>query len=258
MKTIASLDFEVVDIAAVPTLFDHIRTIDPPPNQAKRLATLVSDLGLDVNSVISVLWAPDAWDDLDELRRRSVIAADAAAAVEAKSWIVEAGVWRPSETRTVAIERFKRTIAMQYGVASERSLRLVVEAPHGGTLAEDYDGMVEILGAAADVGAEVGLDVDLRPALTCGVPTVQILDVYFDVLAHIAVADAVSSGAGFVKLGDGEVDVRAAVNALMEKGYDGDLMLELELGDRLVDERITLIEHDRNYLRNLVAEASVL
>lgn len=252
LRTLADLGFEVVDLAAVSTLFDHIQTIDPPRDQPDRFAKLVSELGLEVNGVPTVVWIPDALDDLAELRRRSVVAADVAAAVEARCWIVDAGIHPEGQDRSAVLDRFKRTVAMQHELAVARGLRLVVEAPHGGTLADQFSGIADVVDAALDVGADVGLDFDSRPVHNCGAPYAQVISQYSDRIAHVAVADTRGRGKGHASIGDGHIDFHSFLGELKAAGWDGDLMLELEPGGSVVNDRIALIQRDRDRLSGIL------
>lgn len=254
LRNLAELGFEVVDIAAVSTLFDHIQTIDPPRDQPDRFAKLVSELGLEVNGVPTVVWIPDALDDVDELRRRSRAAADVAAAVEARCWIVDAGIHPDGQERSTVLDRFKRTIEMQNELAVERGLRLVVEAPHGRTLADQFGGIADVIDAASDIGADVGLDLDSRPVHNCGASYAQVISQYIDRVAHVAVADTRGPGRGHASIGNGLIDFRSFIGELKAAGFDGDLMLELEPGGDSVDERTALIERDRDQLAAILHE----
>lgn len=254
VRTLARLGFQVIDIAAVPTVFEHIRVVDSPPDQPERFAALVEELDLEVNAVPTVVWLPDALDDLAELRRRLTVAADVAAAVGAKCWIVDAG--QPvGEDRAAGLDRLKRTVAVQHELAVERGLRLAVEAPHAGTLAERYEGIADVLRVVTDVDADIALDLDTSHLHNCGAPAETVIAEHAHRIAHVAIRDTVAPHQWDMRLGEGNVDFPTIIRQLDSVGFDGDLMIELEpSGNVGLAERIERIVHAREYLTNILGE----
>jgi sugar phosphate isomerase/epimerase len=252
LRTLAALGFEVVDIAAVPTAFDHILVVDPPADQPERFAALVHQLGLEVNGVPTVTWGPDKRDDLEELRRRCTAAADVAVAVGAKAWTVDAGAPVGGD-RAAGLERFKRTLEMQKELAEERGLRLTVEAPHKGTLAQEYEGVADVVAVGEELGADLWLALDTSHIHNSGAPARRAIADAAGKIGHVAIRDTVGPGQMGMRLGEGHVDVAGFVEELRASGFDGDLMLELEPHDVTVEERIELIEHGRAYLEEILA-----
>jgi sugar phosphate isomerase/epimerase len=253
LERIAELGFRVVDLAAVPGVFDHVRLIAPSPGEAGRVADLVRGHDFEVAGLQSMPWLPDAIDDPEELRRRYEVAADVAVAVHARAWIVDAN--RPAgddpSGRRKGLERFKRTITMAAELADARGLRLGVEAPHSGTLAETLPQTLELL-EVADL-PQLGIDADTSHLLRSGATTAEILDALGHRVIHVALRDVHRSG-GWCTPGDGEFDFAEFFRLLRETDYEGDAMLELEPSERhaSADARASEAARGRRFLESLV------
>lgn len=258
LERIHRLGFAVVDIAAVPGVFNHVEIIRRPVGEVERIAKLVHDRGFEVAGLQSVPWHPDAIDDPDELKRRCTMAADVAKAIGASAWIVDAN--RPDADghagRLKGLNRFKRTISMASELAEERGLRLGVEAPHRGTLAETLPQVVELL-EAADI-PNLGIDLDTSHMLNAEASTAEILDVLGKRVIHLALRDGYRGGA-FCTPGDGDFDFAEFLSLLAAAGYSGDATLELEptREDASADDRANEAVRARDYLLPLAAAAGL-
>jgi sugar phosphate isomerase/epimerase len=255
LRRIAELGFTVVDVAAVPRFFEHVNLVDPPAGEVDRVAKLVHDHGFEVAGLQSVPWVPDALDDPDELRRRYTVAADAAVAVGARAWVVDAGSQAGIAERREGFDRFRRTIAMAAGLAEERGLRLAIEAPHKGTLAETLPQVLELLDVSGVPG--LGIDLDTSHVLNSGSSTKEMLDALGGRIAHVALRDG-HRGAGFCTPGDGEFDFAEFFDLLAATGYTGDATLELEPArEASADDRARDVARARTFLQPLVARAGL-
>jgi sugar phosphate isomerase/epimerase len=236
LARIADLDFTVIDLAAVRGVFDHVR-LDSGADEVTRVGRLVSRYGFEVAGLQTVPWVPDAIDDYAELHRRYTVAADIAQMVGARAWVVDANRSDPGESgRATALDRFKRTITMAAELAWERGLRLGIEAPHRGTLAETISDAVALLDLA-DL-PQLGIDFDTSHALNASASTVAALDALGPRIIHVAIRDA-RRGGGFCTPGDGDFDFAEFFRLLPATGYVGDVTLELEPAEPTVsaDER---------------------
>lgn len=254
LARIGSLGFEVVDVAAVPLFFEHIRLADPPPHQSAHLRERLDALGLEVNAVPTVAWIPDALDDADELGRRLRTAAEVAAAIGAHTWIVDAGKPGPEGDRGTGLERLRATIGLQAEIAADHGLTLAVEAPHAGTLGETWTDALEVIDvAAAAAGTDVAVDVDTSHVHNSGVSWDELGRTLTGRIAHVALRD--TGGVGQPRtLGEGDVDFAAALEAVRRAGFEGDVMLELEpSGARSADERTADVARARDFLSPLVS-----
>jgi sugar phosphate isomerase/epimerase len=254
LERIADLGFTVIDVSAIPGVFDHVQLINPPAGEIEHAAKLVRAHGFIVAGLQSVPWHPDALDDPSELRRRYTVAADIAQAVGARAWIVDANRPEPGGPagRAKGLERFKRTIAMAAELASERGLCLAVEAPHRGTLAENLSQVLELL-EVSDI-PELGIDVDTSHVLKAGAPTAEVLEAIGHRIVHVALRDGQQDGADLTP-GDGDFDFAEFFALLSDTGYDGDATLELEpaLANATADDCAREAVRARNYLRQLSA-----
>ncbi|WP_084469783.1 sugar phosphate isomerase/epimerase family protein [Jiangella gansuensis] len=253
LQRIADLGFSVVDLAAAPSYFEHIRLVDPPAGQAEVVAGLVQAHGLEVAGFISVPWVPDAIDDAEELRRRYVVAADAALAVGASAWIVDANVPASDDShgRAVSLARFKRTITMAAELAAARGLRLGIEAPHSGTLAASLPEVIELLDAAGL--PDLGIGLDTCHIFNSGASTADMLSAIGGRVVHVALRDAHADGRSCTP-GDGAFDFDEFFQLLRQVGYTGDATLELEPPNpnASADERASEARRGRDYVERLL------
>ncbi|WP_020673066.1 sugar phosphate isomerase/epimerase family protein [Amycolatopsis nigrescens] len=253
---IAELGFTVVDLAAVPGLFDHVRLVDPPPGELERVANSVRAHGFSVAGLQSVPGRLRTTDDPAELRRRYTLAADAAQAVGASAWVVDAGSPDPDGDagRARGMDRFKAATSLAAELADQRGLRLGVEAPHHGTLAETLPEVLELL-EQADL-PQLGVDLDTSHLLASGASTGEILDAVGSRVCHVALRDA-ERGGGFCTPGDGDFDFAEFFTLLAEADYDGDVTLELEPArpDASADDRAREALRARRHLAPLVGPA---
>lgn len=251
LREISALQFEHVDIAAVPKVFDHIKLTEPAQEQIIALSHIVDKLGLSVNGIPTVAWAPDQIDDYYEVKRRSIVAADIASALRAKSWIVDAG--RDSaEGRSRGLKRFRDTIAMQYEIAAERELRLLLEAPHVGTLADTFNEVAEVIDIASDAGVEFGLDLDTSHVHNSGVSISTMIARYGNIIEHVAIRDTKGRNTSPVPVGHGYVDFSSLVDGLRSVDFSGPLILEFEFSDTDLTDRIEFIKLGRDYIQNVI------
>ncbi|WP_165368322.1 sugar phosphate isomerase/epimerase family protein [Phytoactinopolyspora endophytica] len=254
LQRIADLGFTVIDIAAVPGHFDHVNLLNPAVDEVERIAASVHRHSFDVAGVQSVPWLPDAIDDPDELRRRYTVVANVAQAVGARAWVVDAGSAQVGqvEGRDEALSRFKRTITMAAELADQRGLRLGIEAPHAGTLAETLPEVVELLDFV-DL-PELGVDLDTSHMFSSAASTSELVNEVGHRVAHVALRDASYDG-GFGVPGDGDFDFLDFFAALAKAGYTGDAMLELEPSrqDASADDRAMDAARAREYLESLLA-----
>lgn len=257
LQRIADLGFDVIDLAAVPSFIDHVQLIDPPAGHADRLAALVDRHGFEVAALQSVPWLPDALDHPAELRRRYTVAADVAQAVGARAWIVDAGKAHQGadeSARAAGLDRFTRTITMAAELAEARGLRLGVEAPHIGTLAQTLPETLELLDVA-DL-PRLGVDLDTSHLLSSGAATADVLDALGPRVVHVALRDGRRDGP-FCTPGDGDFDFGEFFRLLDGTGYTGDATLELEPArpDASAEDRATEAERARRYLAPLLTTA---
>src|SRR6202042_2768789 len=120
--------------------------------------------------------------------------------------------------RGADIARWKAMIDNAFALTSAAGVTLTVEAPHTGTLAERFDEVQELV-AAMDNRA-IRLDYDNSHVARSGTSTE-------DRLEKVALRDIDANGA-FCRPGTGQVDFGGVFAALRRRGYDGDLVIELE------------------------------
>lgn len=253
LRRIAELGFDVVDVAAVPSYPEQGELVAPAARHIDRLAGLVQRHGFDVAGLQSAPWVPDFPDDPDEFRRRYTMAADVAATVGARVWIVDANVGiGAGPDRAAGLDRFKRATAVAAELADSRGLQLAVEVPHGGSLGESLPEIVELFDASEL--PQLGIDLDTSHVLNCGASTREVLAALGDRVVHVALRDGRRGGGPFLTPGDGDFDFAEFFPLLSDAGYTGDVMLELEPPDEdaSADARATEAIRARNHLTPLL------
>lgn len=254
-QTIADLGFTVVDVAAVPKIFEHVQLVDPPEGHVEHVASLVEKFGFTVSGLQSVPWIPDALDNPDELKKRYTIAADAAVAVKASCWIVDSNACPPEDQggRQKGLDRWKRTIDMAGELAKDRGLRLGIEAPHAGTLAETVPQALELLELSGN--PELGIDYDCSHIVGADCSVEDSIAALGDRIVHIAIRDGVGPRQ-FRQPGEGVYDFHALIRELRRIDYKGDLTLELEPPQgATIEDRVRNAEQGKVFMEKVLAEA---
>jgi sugar phosphate isomerase/epimerase len=138
-----------------------------------------------------------------------------------------------------------------FALTSAAGVTLTVEAPHTGTLAERFDEVKELL-AELDNPA-IRLDYDTSHVARSGTSTEVSLAIIGDRLEKVALRDIDADGE-FCRPGTGRVDFGGVLAALRRRGYDGDLVIELETeGIEDVAGQRREIELTKAYVEDLLA-----
>jgi sugar phosphate isomerase/epimerase len=256
LDRIATLGMRVIDLGAVPGWCDHVSLTAPALRNAQQLAELVKRYGLEVAAVQAVPWHPDAIDDAAEIHQRYVAAVEAARAVNAGALLVDPGMGS-DVGRAKGIDRFKRTIAIAAELALESGVRLAIEAPNHGTLAETLPQTLELLEQAAI--PDLGVDLDTRHLLASDASSSDVLDALADRIVHVACRDGVRGAPESCTPGDGQFDFAEFFHLLRAAGYEEAITLELipSNADMHPDDRTRETARARDYIETLIAEAGL-
>ena len=253
VETIAGLGFPAMDLVGIPSVPDpHLDLVHRDPAELGRLRHIVDACGLQVATVVAVPGdGLEQWDPAEvDARVRWAIAA--CNALGAPLLVLDAG--SPDAgggERQRAIALWKAMIDAAADGTAAAGVRLAVEAPHTGTLAERFDEVDELLRAIAR--PEVGLDYDTSHVHRSGTSTEESLERVGDRLVKVALRDVDAAGE-FCAPGTGEVDFARLLTLLKRRQFDGDLVIELETpGVTAATEQQREIEMTRLFVEDILA-----
>ena len=254
IRTIGELGFPALDLVGIPTLPPpHLDVVTRDPAELTKLARLVEDAGLEVATVVALPTDGMEHWDVEEIDARVAWAVRACGPLACGLVVIDAGNPPVSEgvDRPAAIARWKAMVDNAFELTSSAGVSLAVEAPHTGTLAERYDEVQELL-AALDI-PEVGIDYDTSHVHRSGTSTDESLELVGDRIVKVALRDVDADGE-FCTPGTGLVDFNHVLRALSERGYAGDLVIELETpGIEDVAGQKREIERARAYIEEILA-----
>jgi sugar phosphate isomerase/epimerase len=251
LSSIRRAGFTSVDLAAIYEIAAHVDVIGRPAGQAEALASAVETNGLSVDALVCVPWYPDALEDFSELERRYRALVEIASAVHASTVIVDANTRTPGESRTHALDRFKRATDLLAGITAHLQLSVAVEVPHGFTLAQTLEESLEVLEFADN--PELRVDYDTSHVWNSGADVAESVSALGDRIAHVALRDVLGPDR-YGPPGAGSFDFVALVAELARVGYSGPLTLELEPRDDLpMRERARDAIRGRDYMESVIA-----
>lgn len=251
---IAELGFPALDLVGIPSFpIPHVDVARRDGKEISRLKNAANRAGIEVASIVTVPSdGLDRWD-ADEIDARAAWAVRVAEGLGASRVVLDAGNPVPGEQieRRDALGRWRVMFSRAFEAASAADISLAVEAPHTGTLAEHYDQVVELLEVLAI--PEVGLDYDSSHVFRSGTSLEESLEITGDRLVKVALRD-VDDSDEFARPGQGRVDFLGLFGLLSARGYDGDLVIELETpGIEDPRDQRREIELSREYVESLLA-----
>lgn len=225
LDRIAKSGVRTIDLAAIATFCPHVDPLSISDAELGRVGDLLERHGLRVASMNA--WSLTHLNDEGGLERGYVEAAlRLAPAVRAPvvtvqpGRTVEDGEWRASASVVAAELEELGAIARELGV------ELAIEAPHKGTLADDFGracALIEMLDPEL-----VHVCLDSSHVLNGGGTIADALERYGERIRHVHLRDY-RDGSILVTPGDGVIDFGALVAGLEGLGYGGAYVIELEL-----------------------------
>jgi sugar phosphate isomerase/epimerase len=251
---VAELGFPAIDLVGIPTLPpSHVDYAGRDPGTLQALVEAVGHAGIEVATIVAIPTdGLDHWD-ATEIDARVAWAVRACEALQCRRLVLDAGN-PPADghiERSADIARWKAMIDAAFVLTSAAGVTLTVEAPHTGTLAERFDEVQELV-AALDNPA-IRLDYDTSHVARSATSTDDGLEVVGDRLEKVALRDVDADGE-FCRPGTGRVDFAHVFARLRERGYTGDLVIELETeGIEDVAGQRREIELTKAYVEGLLA-----
>jgi sugar phosphate isomerase/epimerase len=254
IRIVAELGFPAIDLVGIPTLPpSHVDYAGRDPATLQALVDTVGREGIEVATIVAIPTdGLDHWDTA-EIDARVAWAISACEALSCGRLVLDAGN-PPADghiERTADIARWKAMIDAAFALTSAAGVTLTVEAPHTGTLAERFNEVQELV-AALDNPA-IRLDYDTSHVARSGTSTDDSLAIVGDRLEKVALRDVDADGE-FCRPGTGRVDFAHVFAALRQRGYTGDLVIELETeGIEDVTGQRREIELTKAYVEGLLA-----
>jgi sugar phosphate isomerase/epimerase len=254
IATIADLGFPALDLVGIPSFpTPHVDVVRRDAEELLRLRGAAKAARIEVASIVTVPSdGLDLWD-ANEIDARAGWAANVADALGAQRVVLDAGNPIPGErvARRDAVERWRAMFDSAFEKTCAAGVALALEAPHTGTLAERYDEVKELLEALGNPA--VGIDYDTSHVYRSGSSLEDSLEITGDRLVKVALRD-IDTGNEFARPGSGLVDFPRLFELLAARGYDGDLVIELETpGIEDPRDQRREIELAREYVEGLLA-----
>jgi sugar phosphate isomerase/epimerase len=250
---IAAEGFQTIDLGVIAKFCPHVNPVGLAPDDRRRLADEVAARGLSVSACnawsLTALNRPEGPDEEVAFLRASL---QLAAALGCYALSMQPG--RKAED-AVWLEQ-ARLVAGHVNelgaFARDLGVRLAVEAPHKGTLAERFDQALALLELVnPDL---VGVALDTSHIRNSGMALAEALAAYGDRVCHVHLRDF-RDGSILVTPGDGDIDFGVFFKAMIERDYPGDFNLELEYRDATAEHTRAELQRAASHLRPLLAQA---
>jgi len=225
---IAADGFKTIDLGVIARFCPHVDPTKTTRDDHKRIADQIGARGLRVSSInawsLTALNRPEGPDEELAWLRASIKLASALG-----GYAISVQPGRKAETEWNAQAKFVAHHINELGkFARDLGIRLAVEAPHKGTLAETFSQALEFL-EMIDPDL-VGVALDTSHIHNGGSNLLKAVEVYGDRVCHVHVRDF-KDGNILTTPGDGECDFAGFFKAIKARGYHGDFNLELEYRD---------------------------
>lgn len=247
LERIAASGLQTIDLAAIASFCPHVDPLNASNSEHARVRDLLAERELRVASINA--WSLTHLNDEGSVEREYLEAAlRLASVVRAPVVTVQPGRAVEGEW-TVSAESVARQLEELGALAREFGVRLAIEAPHKGTLADDFGracALIEMLDPEL-----VDVCLDTSHVLNGGGTIGEALERYGGRVRHVHLRDY-RDGSILVTPGDGVIDFGVLVSGLDELGYEGAYAIELELPESTLEhmtgELERAIEHLEEWL----------
>jgi inosose dehydratase len=244
-RTHGPMDRAIADIAAAgysgTEMFDG--NLADYAGRPAELRGLLDSAGLELVSVYTggnFIYNDIREDELDRVRR----AAGFGRSVGASTLVVGGGARRARGTTDADYAALATALNEVTRIAEEHGLTACYH-PHLTTIVESPDELDRLM-----PNTQIGFCPDTAHLAAGGGDPAELIRRYPDRIRYVHLKDAQFEPLGFLPLGQGEIDFPDVVAALLESGYDGWLMVELDsyTGDPLEAAKIS-----KAYLEQLLS-----
>jgi sugar phosphate isomerase/epimerase len=249
LASIAASGVTKVDIACIPGFCDHINPLESSVQGEHELQSRLSSLGLAV-STLNVSAGGLNTDRKDFVFRYTKAAIDLAERLGCYAITI------PSGAKVSDLELWERnahtsarSIRELADHATGKGIRLTLEAPHTGTLAEDVAETASYFQLLNDPRVACTFDTS-HVARGNPVPVAQCIAQIGGDIGHVHLRDCVGEN-NHLTPGKGDIDFYEVLLKLQKVDYVGDLILELEGEDS--EQSAAELAYAISYLRGLEA-----
>ncbi len=235
-------DIGSVGYAGVEIFDGNLNDFADRPDDLRRL---LETAGVDLASVYT--GGNFIYDEIlpDELHRVTR-AAELAATFGATNLAVGGGARRAAGTADADYDKLAAALDRVDAIASQHGLTACYH-PHLTTIVESPDELHRLMPAT-----RIGFCPDTAHLAAGGGDPAELIRRYADRLRHVHLKDLSTDPFRFLPLGEGSIDLRAVVRAVLDSGYDGWLVVELDDYDG--DPRSAAVA-SKTYLDALLADA---
>ncbi len=230
LDNIAAAGLKKVDIACIPGFCHHINPLEISPQEEQALSEQIQARGLTVSTLnvsaggLNTEQAEFVYRYIEAALNLAARLGCYAVTIPSGSMVDDPEAWQ-ANTRLSA--QWIRKLADS---ASEKGIRLTLEAPHPGTLAEDIRDTRRFFEALQDERVACTFDTS-HVARGNPIPVAECIDQVGAQIGHVHLRDCIGEN-NHLTPGKGAVDFPAVLRKLQQIGYAGDLILELEGEDR--------------------------
>jgi len=226
LESILSTNLKKVDIACIPGFCPHINPLQFTSQEEQELKDKLDELGMSV-STLNVSAGGLNTEKKDFVFQFIQAAIDLASrlgcyaiTIPTGSKVTNPDLWK--ESAKISAQSIKKLADH----ASGRGVRLTLEAPHTGTLAENMGETAHFFQLLDDPRVACTFDTS-HVARSNPVPVPQCISQIGADIGHVHLRDCIGDN-NHLTPGKGEVDFKGTLLELQRAGYLGDIILELE------------------------------
>jgi sugar phosphate isomerase/epimerase len=246
LQNIASTGLKKVDIACIPGFCPHIDPLEISEQEESAIKERLDELGMAV-STLNVSVGGLNTERKEYVYRFIEAAIDLAARLGCYAITIPSGSKVSTDKWEENTSVSAKSIQKLADRADEKGIRLTVEAPHPGTLAETRHDTRRFFTALQDPRVACTFDTS-HVARGNPEPVKKFISETGTEIGHVHLRDCIGEN-NHLTPGKGEVDFQGVLDTLAEEGYTGDIILELEGEDS--QSALEELTYAVNYIKGL-------
>ena len=250
LEHIRNAGYEKAELCVVPGWVDHYDVRNATPEKLAEAISTVAASGVRIVAVnFGLSWLDEAGNidyDMDRIARNAL---NLTSALGAKVMTFAAGRIPPDGKRQNWLKKIAGRNAELADLAAARGVALSIEAPHKRSIAEQPE---DIAAYWADQIDSIKVTLDPAHMTYAGANAAEIAGRLAYRCAHAHLRDAVK-GNSLLQYGEGCVDFRAYISAIVQGGYTGDFSMEFPTESE--EEGVARLNHAKDFFAKLYSEA---